>query len=67
MEMPNEKKTESAGDRVLSETRTMDVCDGAADPAYRISSLAVDTGIEDLAIEHDPYLYGTPKRGYHPE
>ncbi|MGH2598274.1 MAG: hypothetical protein ACRDJ9_02690, partial [Dehalococcoidia bacterium] len=24
--------------------------------------LAVDTGIEDLAEQHDHYLYGTPKR-----
>jgi hypothetical protein len=25
-------------------------------------SLAVDTGIEDFAENHDHYLYGTPKR-----
>ncbi len=56
------KQTESASDRVLSESQTMDVCDAEDDPAYRISSLAVDTGIEDLAIEHDHYLYWTPKR-----
>jgi len=42
-------------------------CAGEEDPAYRISSLAVDTGIEDLSIEHDHYLYGIPKRGCHPE
>ncbi len=32
------------------------------DPAYNIASLAVDTGIPDLAHEHDHYLYGTDKR-----
>lgn len=32
------------------------------DPAYNIASLAVDTGIPDLACEHDHYLYGTDKR-----
>lgn len=31
------------------------------DPAYNIASLAVDTGIPDLACEHDHYLYGTDK------
>lgn len=33
------------------------------DPAFDIASLAVETGIPDLAKEHDHYLYGTPKRG----
>jgi predicted DNA-binding antitoxin AbrB/MazE fold protein len=32
------------------------------DPAYDFSDLAVETGIPDLASEHDHYLYGTPKR-----
>ena len=32
------------------------------DPAFNLSSLAVKTGIPDLATEHDHYLYGTPKR-----
>ena len=32
------------------------------DPAFNVSSLAVDTGIPDLASEHDHYLYGTDKR-----
>ena len=27
-----------------------------------ISEIAVDTGIEDFAENHDHYLYGTPKR-----
>lgn len=33
------------------------------DPAFDIASLAVETGIPDLATEHDHYLYGAPKRG----
>ncbi len=32
------------------------------DPAYDLSSLAVKTGITDLASEHDHYLYGSPKK-----
>jgi predicted DNA-binding antitoxin AbrB/MazE fold protein len=35
------------------------------DPAFDISSLAVATGIPDLATEHDHYLYGLPKWGVH--
>ena len=31
------------------------------DPVYRLSELAVDTGISDLAEQHDHYVYGTPK------
>ena len=32
------------------------------DPAFNIASLAVDTGIPDLASEHDHYLNGTDKK-----
>jgi hypothetical protein len=32
------------------------------DPAFRISDLAVDFGRKDSSVEHDHYLYGTPKR-----
>jgi hypothetical protein len=32
------------------------------DALLRLASHAVDTGIRDLAAEHDHYLYGTPKR-----
>jgi hypothetical protein len=27
-----------------------------------LDSLAVDTGIKDLAVQHDHYLYGMPKK-----
>jgi hypothetical protein len=33
-----------------------------SDTAFDLASLAVETGIADLATEHDHYLYGTPKR-----
>lgn len=34
------------------------------DPLMKlIAECATDTGIGDLAHEHDHYLYGTPKRG----
>lgn len=37
--------------------------EGFVDPVYRLSDLAVDTGITDMSAEHDHYIYGTPKRG----
>lgn len=36
---------------------------GICDSAFNLSSLAVKTGISDLASEHDYYLYGNLKRG----
>jgi hypothetical protein len=33
-----------------------------ADPFFDISSMAVNTGVNDPALEHDHYLYGIPKR-----
>jgi len=33
-----------------------------SDAAFDLASLAVKTGIADLATEHDHHLYGTPKR-----
>jgi tetratricopeptide (TPR) repeat protein len=33
------------------------------DPSFDLASLAVETGVTDLAVEHNHYLYGTPKRG----
>lgn len=34
----------------------------AADPAYNLASMAEETGIADLALNIDHYLYGLPKR-----
>lgn len=36
--------------------------DEEQDPALGLAELAIDTGISDLAREHDHYLYGTPRR-----
>lgn len=36
---------------------------GDVDPLFRMSELAVDTGIEDLATNIDHYLYGAPRVG----
>jgi hypothetical protein len=33
------------------------------DPLFAMTSLAVDTGISDLATNIDHYLYGHPKTG----
>lgn len=35
--------------------------DSELDPIFRMGELAVDTGIPDLAINIDHYLYGHPK------
>lgn len=32
-----------------------------ADPLFRMTELAVDTGVRDLATNIDHYLYGHPK------
>ncbi len=32
-----------------------------SDPVFRMGDLAVDTGIPDLAVNIDHYLYGHPK------
>jgi hypothetical protein len=34
---------------------------GDTDPLFRMSELAVDTGIDDLATNIDHYLYGAPR------
>jgi predicted DNA-binding antitoxin AbrB/MazE fold protein len=34
----------------------------ATDPAYNLASMAEETGIADLALNIDHYLYGLPKR-----
>ena len=35
--------------------------DAELDPIWRMGELAVDTGIPDLAVNIDHYLYGHPK------
>jgi hypothetical protein len=36
--------------------------EAASDPLLWLAYHAVDTGIPDLADQHDHYIYGTPKR-----
>jgi len=43
--------------KIESITAKDEIDDVELDPAYNISSLAVDTGIPDLASNHDHYLY----------
>lgn len=38
------------------------VCNVESDSAFSLASLAVQTGIPDLATQHDHYLYGVPKQ-----
>ncbi len=46
----------------LESAKEITVPSGTAAPLYSIHSLAVKTGIPDLAHQHDHYLYGLEKR-----
>jgi hypothetical protein len=48
--------------KIESDLRKSEINEFTSDPAYDLSALAVKTGISDLALEHDHYLYGLPKR-----
>ena len=43
--------------------RAAECDDPLDDPIYRIAELAQPTGVPDLALNLDHYLYGHPKRG----
>lgn len=45
--------------QLLQVTESKDAADTA--PIFQIHQYAVDTGIPDLAAQHDHYLYGTDK------
>ena len=47
--------------RVEVEAENGSLRGGAMDDVYRMSELAVETGIPDLATNIDHYLYGHPK------
>ena len=49
------------GDKIIASMEPLHGNDLKKDPAYNLSRWAVDTGIEDLAQEHNHYLYGIPK------
>ncbi len=47
--------------RVEAEPPAATNSDAESDPLWRMGELAVDTGIPDLAVNIDHYLYGHPK------
>jgi hypothetical protein len=61
---PEETVGLEVGERyILMVESKQKISDIENDPAFDLSSLAVETKILDLATEHDHYLYGTPRRG----
>ena len=44
-----------------TENETAGIDKSQLDPVFRMGELAVDTGIPDLAVNIDHYLYGHPK------
>lgn len=44
-----------------AETKTTKVDKSQLDPVWRMGESAVDTGIPDLSVNIDHYLYGHPK------
>ena len=43
------------------EPETPAAAESVADPVYRIYELAAPTGVPDLSLNLDHYLYGVPK------
>ncbi len=60
---PEESVDLEVGKRyVLTVESKQKITDVEKDAAFDLSSLAVKTNISDLAMEHDHYLYGIPRR-----
>jgi hypothetical protein len=55
------------GTVVKIESETPPAAESAIDPIYRIYELAAPTGVPDLSLNLDHYLYGTPKHLLLPE
>lgn len=51
------------GATVRIELVPADALESGPDPLLRMTDLAVETGISDLATNADHYLYGHPKAG----
>jgi hypothetical protein len=49
------------GTPVTVQTVETPILSAAGDPVYRLGELAAPTGIADLAVNVDHYLYGHPK------
>ena len=65
LSLPDEVKEQlhlKKGDKFLTSMEPLNENRLRKDPAYNLSTWAVDTGIDDLAQEHNHYLYGTPKK-----
>lgn len=49
------------GTVVTIETHEVRAAAGAEDPLYKLGELAIESGVPDLALNIDHYLYGHPK------
>ncbi len=49
------------GDKFIAHLEPFDKNNLKKDPVYNLARWAVDTGVDDLAHEHNHYLYGTSK------
>lgn len=58
---PGVELPEGAQVTVEVEPKEVPAVDQSADPLARMPSLAVETGIRDLAANIDHYLYGHPR------
>lgn len=58
---PEANLPEGAVVRVETVAAKLVTDDAELDPIWRMGELAVDTGIPDLAVNIDHYLYGHPK------
>ena len=60
---PGIELPEGSAVRVELESAESRQDEDTSDPLFRITDLAVETGIPDLATNIDHYLYGHPKAG----
>ncbi|MBW8878430.1 MAG: hypothetical protein JF614_26015 [Acidobacteria bacterium] len=58
---PGIELPEGSSVRIELESAEARMEEGASDPLFHITDLAVETGISDLATNIDHYLYGHPK------
>ncbi len=45
----------------MKESKKKEKVKKGKDPLFGLKDIAVETGIKDLAVHHDHYLYGVPK------
>ncbi len=64
LSLPREIKEQfhlKKGDKLIAHLEPINENNLKKDPAYNLARWAVDTGVNDLAHEHNHYLYGTSK------